>query len=85
MNKTADGDALAPPKMFESHVVKVQLPRGEVAQAFICNETRTIEMFAPPGLIAKRFSVGESTAFFKAELDSDGGLEIGDRVADRNW
>lgn len=75
-----------PPRAFETHIVKVTLPRpNSLDQASVHNESRTLAMLLPSGLIAKRFAHGERVAFFRAELDGSGILEICDRVPDKKW
>ena len=61
-------------------VVKIQLPiAGDMGQALVYDEKRTIQMQVPVGSVAKRVPRGVVKAYFKAEIVDDI-LEIGERI-----
>jgi len=66
--------------VLERLVVKIVLPPEEFGGAIIYSEGGKLQMEAPLSVASKRLYRGERFAYFRAELDSDGILEIGDRL-----
>ncbi len=87
MNAPPPDGPSPPPKPVVPHIVKVQLPPPDFGvECLITNEDLTIVLRRPADFLRKRFGVGEVIGYFRAELDEDGTLEIGERVfPSRQW
>jgi hypothetical protein len=77
-------DQPQPTKTFTAHVVKVMLATPDNPVARMVSKDGKIDMECPATL-SKRFKKGETVGYFRAQVDSDGILELGDRLADLAW